>query len=247
MASGIPQLRQTEGWRLELNGDSADLLAARAAFDLQDPHVFLAGETTVLSSSALDACTAAKDARSVGARVLESLNLSIEATDNHYRPIASSILLEWTGENWRRHHSMVLEPGRYRLAGMRLAMPGQTPAPTLAEKAFGLIQTSAELRDVASRIAAHPGKWSDLYTAFETLKALNSSRARRDDYRPLIDKGWATQDELDRFRDSANFEDRHGYPKDPRKHAPLSLNEGVELIRRIFRLTVEERQSHLRL
>jgi|SRR5665811_1090950 len=58
--------------------------------------------------------------------------------------------------------------------------------------------------------------------------------AKRKDHQVLIDKGWLTADESERFYKTAGYY-RHGYPKTPIKHAsPMEYIEASILIKKLF-------------
>jgi hypothetical protein len=155
------------------------------------------------------------------------------------RPSAAGCFtMRSTPHNVGHHESRFPSLGISGAAAVAIAGSIGKPVRSREERLVSLLGKNEAMTDLAVSMTAYPLTWGAMNTTYESAKGLMSTKAspeaKRKDHQVLIDKGWLTTDQSERFYKTAGYY-RHGYPKTPIKHAsPMEYAEASILIKTLF-------------
>lgn len=164
---------------------------------------------------------------------IEDINLAM-ARQSRYRPLEFADALferQQTGVST----TVIIRPAQMTITGgsFRAVVGGQsTPQRSAAERSLALMAREADFRE-AWRIANETSPdFRKLYVAYEKIKCRWCSHP--DKWRELVACGWATERELESFRETANEIHRHGKPPRQLKWPQMSTGDAADLIMRLL-------------
>lgn len=224
-------------WRVMLHGDVFDLETAEEGFLLPDVFVLRAGKVFYLVGEIFEAFDTYKEVRSSAQETISTLNLTLRLTNPDFQSvkIGSSIIERRADGSSATHRWMYAEAGHVRIRGgvAVLKVEGQVSPPprqpTLAERVALVAEANEYFASALRAFDAEPKNYKDLYIAYETVKKGSSPTQ---DFEVLIGLSWTTDEELKRFRETANYH-RHGFPRKMRV-PEMPLAEAEELVRRLL-------------
>jgi hypothetical protein len=233
-------------WQIELAGDQTDISELKTLAPLCNCEITTdtAGRES-LSGSSFDDLSSAEEVRQKAIEILALLNGIARISTDQFRPV------QFRGVS------------RTRPDGMRdvfvdvphMAGWGRFFAPAIVVRGDGTVEpvTPDPRTQRAKRIIADPKlyeivkpiageiTWQRLRVVFERICALVSGRtANRTWDNALVKNGYATQDEITRFK--ANAQDPqisgldavHGVPRGPPRATKMTEQEAMEFLRRLF-------------
>jgi hypothetical protein len=227
-------------WYVMLDGPSNDLVhikqkfaASGFTFDHKD------GKDT-LSAPAFEHLQDRNDVIDAGMELLASINTALRLSVVGYTGFQFHGLIEERPDG-TMHRTMLAQGASFGLAGVAaVAIAGSfgKPVRSREERLVSLLGKNEVMTDLAVSMTAYPLTWGAMNTTYESAKGLMSTKAspeaKRKDRQVLIDKGWLTADQSERFYRTAGYY-RHGYPKTPIKHpSPMEYAEASILIKKLF-------------
>jgi hypothetical protein len=199
------------------------------------------GEKSFATCAALKGLPTRDDASTATAQILDPFNGYVQLSWPGVPPASFTWLLSRERDGTERR--WITAVGSIFIVGQP---EGETPKPLweLAAPTAGYQAVvprnvvpalqHAEVRRALSIHGKGAGVWWALYAVYEVVK--NSIGG----WDVMVAKGWATEEQLNRFRASANdpriagVYSRHGIPRDASKFQPLALGEARGIIQRIL-------------
>ena len=232
-------------WEVQLFGDAEDLENLRAAFDEPELSVVSHGDQYFLLSSHFDGLSSASAVHDKAKEIATTMSGSARMELGSLTSIQVGSV-HCIRDDGKRDITLFPEPGAILLRGFAPTITvGKTDGtadirrPTdrmakwlpLAQK-DPLIAKALRLRNQESL------KWGDLYRIYEVIESDTSVTQ-------IINSGWATKSELQRFKHTANSaaavgdDARHGKESTQPPAKPLTIDEGRALIDNILRRWLE--------
>ena len=147
-------------------------------------------------------------------------------------------------EHGRTLRLVAVGDNRIGKGGGAVAGAAELPRRSFAERMTELIERDDRVREAALALRAKPVSFPNLYIVYETVKGLMSPTGDRSHWKRLVERGWISGDDSERFYDTANFY-RKGYPREPIKHPPeMLLDDATRFIERLFRRMIDELQPN---
>lgn len=234
-------------WLAEIEGELMDIVAIRDQFPESPESVVEIDGKHFLISPDIDACASASDARRVAVDTIDALNMCAGLIYPDHMDIRLGAIAEWNHEILTRHYSARLEPGIYRLrmADVKLTAGSKEGAikdlsdRSIADQALEHMRSNPSVREAMSRLHNRQADWPDLYIVFDVVKRLSTPSGAKATHKEILSLGWATEDELERLYDTANFY-RHGPPRKPTKYPEMTIEDGRDLVRRLMLRLLKE-------
>lgn len=183
-----------------------------------------------------------QDVREAAGRVLAAILPALSVATTYVPPAGLGGTVREHGPDGavaRRHHFLTVQDAISVSVALSLgAVVGGVPVPpprTQAERATALSAVSSDFRDASLRLHEAGDDVRKLYVVYEYVRDTICGGARN--WRRLVSKGWATEADLERFRDTANNLHRHKPSPMPNAMSPA---EARELIRRLLGRWVDD-------
>lgn len=225
-------------WLVELKGDRSDL-EYLCALPSQRWKVTEQGGRHYLKSTVFDSPTDARDVLADASRTLDVMNGVARLVFPNFEGAKVNSIAR-VEENGRC--TQFIMPTGTRSAE-RSGIPtvvisgGHEPPEPPSIPGSKWIEIAQKDESVATALALYGGlehNWRNLYVVLEVIEdALGGNRL-------LINKGWAPQGEIERFKHTANSfralgrQARHGITKWDPPRSPMSFNDAQSLIRNIL-------------
>lgn len=234
-------------WKVALKGDAFDLETIQEELRVSDFRVLQEGSKFYLVGDRFEAIGTNQQVHAAAQEVIANLNLSLHLA----RPDFASIDFGGAIEEERADGSSVTHQWVY-LMGVRSRVrfgatvvshsgevkPPPPPKASFSERVMEVLSTNEHFREAMKAFTIEPKNYKDLFIAYETVCKVLPNR-----YKDIIDLGWASNDELKQFRDTAHFY-RHGHPRE-RPKIEVPLDEAVELVRRLLTKWAEMLSANL--
>jgi len=241
--------RETElpRWYVLVDGPQQDVVSVKRLFPHSGFEFFEIEGHVALTAPSFNFCEDEGDVIDAGMELLASINAALRVSLHQYDGLEFSGTAEFRdGKIYRTMVATGSAAGLSGAAAVALAGTIGKPVRTKEERLASLCARMPEIADITLRMAAKPLTWASMTTAYESVAGLMSSKSdpgkRRSDYQNLVDKGWLTEDEADRFYNTAAYH-RKGYPKSPvRRVTPMEHGTASNLIKRLFWRLVDELQ-----
>jgi hypothetical protein len=232
--SGRGRRTMAKKWLVQLKGNNYDLEDLPALYSSPELTVINEGDGHYMHSTELDGCATQEEAKEWAVRKLGLISGAARVQDEQANPIrvGSFRLLEDGKQTVFLSHGtdalLVRDKARIELVG-----PGGTvECPHAGTPAPSWVSLADRDRTANTIIGMFEGdlNWNTLYRIFEAVQA-NAGN--------VASKGWASKNEITRFKHTANSrqaigdEARHGHEKIPPPPNPMPLGEAQALIRRI--------------
>ena len=169
-------------------------------------------------------------------KLLASINTALRISVASYKGFQlHGIIEERAG---KVHRTLLVLPGEIILAGAgAIAFAGELGVPVRSreERLVSLMARSPEMEELAVELNAQPISWGAMNTIYESAKGIMSEKKsmkdRRADHTGLVARGLLTEDESNRFYNTAGYY-RHGHP---REGTPtMEYTEALLLTKRLF-------------
>jgi hypothetical protein len=153
---------------------------------------------------------------------------------------------------WSQHKYAVGSiRGLSRVIGLGAAIgPDGNPIPpapqgrSFANRAKDLIAKNDEIREAANALMVNPVGWANLRLIYEIVKGMMSQRADRKDWMALVNLGWISESNSNRFYDTATFYS-HGFRRAPLKCSPpMPIEEGEKIARDLLWRLIDHKQPN---
>jgi hypothetical protein len=230
-------------WKVTLKGDVFDLETVQQELRVSDFRVLEEGGKFHLVGDRFEAIGTNQEVHATAQEVIADLNLSLHLARPDFTSIGfGGAIEERRADGSSVTHQWVYPMGvraRMRLGAAVISQSGEVkppppPRPSFPENVMKPFGADENFREAVKAFNAEPKNYKDLYIAYETVR---KGVSKSNNYKSLLDLGWATNDELDRFHDTAHPR-RHGLPNTKPKKRPdlpeLPLSEAVELVRRLL-------------
>ncbi len=227
-------------WYVMLDGTADDLVRIKQRFTASDFTFDHRDGKDTLSAPVLEQLQDRNDVIDAGMELLASINTALRLSAFGYTGFQFHGLVEERSDG-SIHRTMLARGASFGLSGAAaVAIAGSIGKPIRSreERLVSLLAKNDAMAELAVSMTAYPLTWGAMNTTYESAKGLMSTKAspeaKRKDHQVLIDKGWLTADESERFYKTAGYY-RHGYPKTPIKHAsPMEYIEASILIKKLF-------------
>lgn len=239
-------------WEAELRGDDRDLSHLALNFSGEDWCIYkdpdLAQTLMVLYELPVNAGDSEVfSLASAKARVLSGV-LRVARQSRRSLSVGSVMLRQLSGTT-RSHATMHVNAGvtvEFHAEVFRRDEHGQLvpvpPTPPISVKLAALAKVDTVVAKVM-RLSVTPDaeSWTGLYRIAELIEG--------DDWRTLLEKGWITREQRERFRRTANSPEagdtsRHGYDaKSQPPPKPMTLGEAREYVEALLRAWLAEKMA----
>jgi hypothetical protein len=216
-------------WEIDLDGDQADIAELKMLAPLCDCIISPGRDgRECLSGNGFDALSAPEEVRAQAAKILTLLNGIARMTWGQFRPVQLGTAVSRNHPDGTRDVAIGLIGAAARSRAAPLGM-GET------QRAKRII-ADPKVHEIANALADDL-TWQRLRVAFEKVCALVSGRAAKGSWdNAIVANGYATQDEISRFKANAEdprisgFDAVHGVPQGPPKGKKMSEQEGLEFV-----------------
>lgn len=227
-------------WYVMLDGSSDDLVAVKQKFAASGFTFDHKDGKDTLSAPAFEQLQDKNDVIEAGMELLASINTALRLSVFGYTGFQFHGLVEERSDG-SIHRTMLAQGASLGLSGAAaVAIAGSIGKPVRSreERLVSLLGKSDAMTDLAVAMTAYPLTWGAMNAIYESAKGLMSTKAspeaKRKDHQVLIDKGWLTADQSERFYKTAGYY-RHGYPKTSIKHvSPMDYAEASILMKKLF-------------
>ena len=229
-------------WRILLDGPAGDIDHVKRSFNSSDFQYDIFDDHDALSTPSLERCETREDVIETGMELLVSINTALRISVPSYTGFQLHAVVEERGGNI--HRILIPQAGIFTLTGAAVvAVAGAIGEPirTREERLVSLIGKNSEMAKLAVSLNAKPVTWGAMNIIYESAKGLMSAKTndadRRADYQGLVNRGWLSEDESQRFYETAGYH-RHGYPR--RGKPTMEYSEAFVLTQKLFWRLVDE-------
>lgn len=236
-------------WYVELVGDDLDLSEMQRRLRTGSSRIAQNNGRWYLGSREFEDEDSESKVYSIATEIVSVLNLSFKTALEGFEDVGiGAAIMEITPEGPKIYFQTSFTCTlRLRDSVGEILINGRPPPTTtsLAEKLMECARNSADFQAALRAFNANPPTFADLYIAMETVKRVhdpfphaNPKKRTERGARAIVDRGWATDDELLDFNATANHF-RHGHPRDPIDRPEMSMEVAVCLVRRLLHRWVE--------
>lgn len=223
-----------DGWFALISGETRDIEAFKADFrpagftfeTIDGRFAFTVLELQAVAARDYEAAIA------VAAELIDRLNITLRLSHDRIKGLNFETVIE--RRDGHLHRVIRAESAFYNLNTFyeaTITVSGGAPQAAVRRKQvrlYSLLQRDKQVEEILRALAVQPPAWAALSTTYETIVGLVSGN--RNGYQTLIDMGWMSAENSERFYHSAAYH-RHGYPKEPnRATSPMSHKDAVAFI-----------------
>ena len=229
-------------WRILLDGPAGDIDHVKRLFNASDFQYDIFDDHDALSTPNLERCETREDVIETGMELLASINTALRISVRSYTGFQLHAVVEERGGNI--HRILIPQAGILTLTGAAaVAAVGSISEPIRSreERLVSLMGKNFEMAQLAVSLNAKPLTWGAMNTLYESAKGLMSAKTndadRRADHQGLVDRGWLSEDQSQRFYGTAGYH-RHGYPRQGKP--TMEYSEAFVLTQKLFWRLVDE-------
>jgi hypothetical protein len=220
-------------WLIGLTGSEFDLKDMAKLFGTPELSVMVKRDGYYLSSSDFEAMIEVEDVRSRGAELVALANGIAKVHYESSEDVRMDEVIRDEGDGTSRHFGCLYTSARVVVDEEGKLSDGTcvTPKRLADTEAWIVLASQDDLVKDALNFLNEGATWWGLRKAYEAV--VEGSKLQPS---WIQEQGWATREELKRFREWANYyvHGRLGRPPDPRHTAPMSLMEAGRFVRRLL-------------